>query len=82
MTDSPETLQEIRDIKRIMTEQHTENVQRLTRIETILDYNGGLIATVQNNVNAIAKLRKNYWLLVGLLVGSGAIGVGTSLLVG
>lgn len=59
--------------------------KRTTEVSTVLlgvDGSPGLVDEVKELAKGYGKLKRNFWLLVGILAGSGVIGGGLSLLSG
>ncbi|KKL96448.1 hypothetical protein LCGC14_1844410 [marine sediment metagenome] len=71
-----ELLKEIRDEQREIREEQV-------KISTVLlgpDGQDGLVEKVDNVADGYGKLKRNFWMLVGVLTGSGVIGGGIGLL--
>ncbi len=67
--------------KEIITKTH-DKVTELTAILLGSRGDNGLIGDVRRLANSHYKLRRNFWLLVGVLVGSGVIGAGIAQITG
>ncbi len=68
-----------------MSEFTDDDREMLVGIKTVLvGMNGdpGLVGEFSILSKTVAKLRKNFWTLVGILVGSGILGTGIGLLTG
>ncbi len=70
-----------KDEKEIITKTH-DKVTELTAILLGSRGDNGLIGEVRRNTGGLNKLRRNFWLLVGVLAGSGVIGAGIAQIMG
>ncbi len=58
-----------------------ETYENVTRLSTVIlgvpgTENGGLVAEVKSLSGSHYRLKKSFWMLIGILIGSGILGAG------